>query len=96
MQVMENSKDWTSLRAWASAIGVIGIPGAIAIFLVYMGATEIPRLSLATQKAATEIQVNQKLILDQTQKIDRLIRIAQRICSNAARNEEQRDRCFDD
>ena len=91
-----NGKDWTSLKAWASAIGVIGIPGTIAVFLVYMGATEIPKLVRATDTAVIEIRANQRVLTEQTQQLDRLIRLAQRICSNVAKTDEQRERCFDD
>lgn len=91
-----NGRDWTSLKAWASAIGVIGIPGTIAVFLVYIGATEIPRMARAQETAVVEIRENQRILTEQKQRLDDLFRMAQRICSNVAKTEEQRERCFDD
>ena len=89
-------KDWSSLKAWASAIGVIGIPGTIAIFLVYIGATEVPRLTRQTDVAIAEIRTNQKIMQEHTMQLDPLIRMSQRICSNVAKTDDQRERCFDD
>ena len=94
--VVTNGRDWTSLKAWASAIGVIGIPGTIAVFLVYIGATEIPKITRATDLAVVEIRANQRIMNEHTMQLDRILRMAQRICANTAKTDEQRERCFDD
>lgn len=91
-----NGRDWTSLRAWAQAIGYIGIPGAIAIGLVYVGATEIPRLARQQQEILSEIRLSREQQTQQNELLNSLIRISQRTCSNAAgKDENARQKCFD-
>jgi hypothetical protein len=90
-----NGRDWTSLRAWAQAIGVVGIPGAIAVGLVYVGATEIPRLSRQQEQILTEIRLSREATATQNELLNTLIRIAQRTCSNAAKDDNARQKCFD-
>jgi len=91
----EPQKDWTSLRAWSQAIGIIGIPGTIAIFLVYMGASEVPRLARQQELMLREIQATQAQIAELVDLTATLIRIAQRSCSNSAKDDNARQRCFD-
>lgn len=90
-----NGRDWTSLRAWAQAIGVVGIPGAIAVGLVYVGATEIPRLARQQEQILTEIRLSREATASQIELLNTLIRIGQRTCSNAAKDDNARQKCFD-
>lgn len=92
----------TMLKQWANAIGVVGIPGAIAIFLVYVGATEIPKLSRGAEQAIAEARQTRALIEQQIEQTRQLIVITQRTCASAAllaKTEEQRDaaraRCYE-
>ena len=88
-------RDWTSLRAWSQAIGIIGIPGAIAIFLVYIGATEIPKIARVQAQLLVELQQNRDRLTDQQESIEALMRVVQRACFNAAKDENGQQRCFD-
>ena len=90
-----NGNGWTSLRAWAQAIGVVGIPGAIAIFLVYIGATQIPTLVRQLDVAIMEIRQNGILMRESHVRIEQLVRIAQKACMNAAKDDLSRQNCFD-
>ena len=86
---------WTSLKAWSQAIGIIGIPGAIAIFLVYVGATEIPKIARQQEQLHTAVQDNRARLAELAAIADDLTRHMQRICSNTAKDDDARQRCFD-
>ena len=90
-----NGNGWTSLKAWSTAIGVVGIPGAIALFLVYDGSTR--RAELERQFQAIIIKQDQTIQNQEALrlKMDTMIRVSLRACSNTARDEEARARCFD-
>jgi hypothetical protein len=87
------SKDWASLREWTRAIGIMGVGSVIALYLVYVGANEIPKLlqnqrdQLAKQD---QILANQHMIMGQNATI---IRSVKRACENAAKDTYARDRC---
>lgn len=84
----------TLLKAWASAIGIVGIPGAIAIFLVYVGASEIPKLTRGVEQAINESRQTRAILEHQIQQTQRLIEIAQRTCASVsvlAKTEEARE-----
>lgn len=86
---------WTSLKAWSSAIGLVGIPGTIAIFLVYVGANRVPQIE---RQIEVLIVKQEEIIRNQEQllvTLNEMIRVTQRACSNAARDENARQRCFD-
>jgi hypothetical protein len=87
--------DWTSLKAWSQAIGLVGIPGTIAIFLVYVGATRVPDI----ERKLNEVIIKSDQIIHNQEDIkalqEILIRVTQRACSNAANDENARQRCFD-
>ena len=94
-QPERNGNGWTSLKAWSQAIGLVGIPGAIALFLVYDGSTrraELERQFQTIMIKQEETLQNQRALLI---KMDNMIRVSVRACSNAARDEEARARCFD-
>ena len=90
-----NGNGWTSLRGWAQAIGIVGIPGAIAIFLVYIGAATIPTLVRQLEVVLTEIRQNGQLIRESNAHGERLLRLAQKSCVNAAKDDQARQNCFD-
>jgi hypothetical protein len=85
----------TALKAWANAIGIVGIPGSIAIFLVYIGATEIPKLVRTGELAVAEIRQTRDLLREHIEQTNMLIRVTQRTCSNSAKDENARQNCFD-
>lgn len=83
------------LPAWVRAVAIIGVPSAIALFLVWMGATEIPRIrQIAEANRVNDEQIlrNQAAILSSE---EQLLRVTQRVCSQTARTDDERTRCFD-
>jgi len=79
---------------WARMIAIVGIPGVIAIFLVYVGAGLLPKMarqSLETQSAIQRLQDQQAEHVRDTAAI---VRTLQRICVNTATTAEARERCF--
>lgn len=89
-----NGRDWTSLRAWAQAIGVVGIPGAIALWLVYMGSTEIPKLIKGQAEIITEIRLQRQETAELKIQTNALIRVARIACANAAKDDNARSNCY--
>lgn len=69
------------INGYASAIGKIGIPGAIAIYLVYQMATVLP----------TKIDAHAKESRDEAIRQTRLL---QQICLNTASTSEARTACL--
>lgn len=84
---------WRSPKDVVVAIKEVGIPGAIAIFLVYMGATEIPKIARGLERVIIEIHATQTLIREHIVKQTELERITRQACRNAARDENARRYC---
>jgi hypothetical protein len=79
---------------WARMIAIVGIPGVIAIFLVYVGAAAIPkmaRVELDTQHGIEKLEEWQRKHAADTAA---MIRTLQRICVNTATDPPARDRCL--
>lgn len=83
------------LPFWVRAIAVVGIPGSIAIFLVWVGAQELPRINQQTRSALEETIRNRDLLREHVAQSESMYRMLQRICSNTARNDSERQKCFD-
>lgn len=81
---------------WVRSIAIIGIPGAIAIFLVWVGSQEVPKIKAQGSETQAVALTNQKMIDELKKKQDAMFRMLQRICSNTARTEYDRQRCFDE
>lgn len=84
-----------AVPVWARAIAVVGIPGAIAIFLVWVGANEIPKIARQTAVNHDAIMRVEDMLREHHAHDIGMYRVFQRICSNTARNEIERQRCFD-
>src|SRR5262245_42631869 len=83
------------LPLWSRVIAMIGIPGAIAFFLVYIGAMQVPRIAAALEALHVEAaQIHVTLTAMQKQE-EETYRLLQRICSSVAKTDEERSRCFD-
>ena len=90
------------LKAWASAIGVVGIPGAIAVFLVYVGATEIPKLARGVEQSLVEARQTRELMEEQLEISKTLLQVTRWTCASAASlaktpeaQQMTRDKCYD-
>lgn len=80
---------------WARAIAAVGIPGAIAILLVWIGANTVPTIQRTTETNHTEILALKEMVREQKEQIAALHRMVQRVCSSVAKNDDERQRCFD-
>lgn len=84
-----------SLPAWAHAIATIGIPGAIALFLVYVGSQTLPTL----RRELVAIRISyEKIAQGQEDVIARegeILRRLQRVCVNLAHDDQERAKCLD-
>jgi hypothetical protein len=85
--------NWKSPKELSEAVKTIGIPGAIAIFVVYIGATEIPKMSRALDRLVNEVQLNREQVDRHIEQMDLVVRIARQGCRNAAKDEDARRFC---
>lgn len=89
------SDTMSPLPVWLKAIVTLGVPGAIAIFLVWVGSQELPRLNqqaMLTHAEVMQLKDHMRSVLDQMQTNYRML---QRLCSNTAKTDDERTRCFD-
>lgn len=80
---------------WVRAVAIIGIPGMLAIYLVYIGAQELPSIRRAAEQSEKEVLRNREVISSLATQVEALGRQVQRICYNTAKTDAERDRCFD-
>ena len=90
-----NSSDGTSLPLWLQAIKTLGTTGAIAVFLVWVGSNELPKIARQTEVNAQAILQLQEQFRQQAERDAALYRMMQRLCSNTAKNDDERTRCFE-
>lgn len=81
---------------WVRTIVIIGPTSAIAIYLVYIVATEVPKLKAEQIAIHAEVAEGNRLLMRHVEQEAAVFRMTQRVCSNTARTEEQRQRCFDE
>lgn len=81
--------------AWVKAVAVVGIPGVIALFLVYQVASQLPKIEERQAAIEKSLDDERESVKAQSAKMDQMFRTLQRICSNTARTEDDRQRCFD-
>ena len=84
-----------SLPVWGRVLALIGIPGAIAVFLVWQGASELPRLTRQQAELTAELTRLQSQLQQAQVTIGQQRRLLQRICINTSKSDEERERCFD-
>lgn len=90
------SDPWlTGVPSWVKAIAAIGIPGVIALFLVWQGAKQLPKIEERQVAIEKSMIQTQEAIRQQAARMDQMYRMLQRICSNTAKSEDDRQRCFD-
>lgn len=92
----ESPIDWLQgLPVWARVLFILGPIGAIAVFLVWKGANDLPDIHRQVVLNHTEIIAIRQALADHQQQTDAIYRQLQRICSNTAKTEYERQRCFD-
>ena len=82
------------LSAFAQVVVKYGLTGAIAAYLVWVGATNIPELRLEMAAQRREIQQLQVTLQEIRHQGEELKLIAQWICSNTAKSEAAARACF--
>ena len=85
----------TAMPWWVRAIAIIGIPGVLAIYLVYIGAQEIPSIRRAAEQTQLEVIRNREVMGQLLIQTEALSRRVNRLCYNTAKTDADRDRCFD-
>lgn len=80
---------------WAQVAGIVGIPGAIALFLVWIGAMQLPKIQIELVNYRLEAEKNRQAVQSETVQGEQIYRLLQRICAELAKTEEGRARCFD-
>src|SRR5262245_7517133 len=86
---------FAGLPQWARVIALVGIPGAIALFAVWVGSQSLPKLEAELIAMRLEAEKNRLVTQQQVTQSEQVYRILQRICSNLAKSDEERSRCFD-
>lgn len=83
------------LPLWARVIALVGIPGAIALFTVYMQTVTLPALQRDVQTLRFSYEKTQDTQRELLARQAEIIRLMQRVCSNTAKSDQERARCFD-
>ena len=91
----ESDGPFAGLPQWARVIALVGIPGAIALFLVWVGSQSLPKLEAELTAMRLESEKNRLVVQQQVTQTEQVYRILQRICSSLAKSDEERGRCFD-
>ena len=81
---------------------MVGIPGVIALALVWVMGREIPnlvRLGQQNHEMLTQIEQGQleaqRMLREQNEIMEELFRMLQRVCANTAKDSSSAGRCFD-
>jgi hypothetical protein len=98
MKTLAASLTEKELPTWLSLVTQvvfkIGVPSAIAIYLVYIGATNIPDLRMELAAQRREVQQLQVSLMEIRQRADETYLMAQWICSNTSKSETAARACF--
>jgi hypothetical protein len=88
--------EWmVGVPSWVKAVAVVGIPGVIALFLVYQVASQLPKIEERQAAIEKSLDDEREAVKAQSAKMDQMFRTLQRICSNTAKTGEDGQRCFD-
>jgi hypothetical protein len=83
------------LPVWMRGAAIIGIPGVIAFFLVWVFAQSVPKIQAEIESFRLEAEKTRGVLQMQATQTEQVYRILQRICANAAKSDDERSRCFD-
>ena len=84
-----------AVPVWARAVAIIGIPGAIALWLVWVGSNTIPAIERELIVVHEQLTQTQQLLQENLRTQQDLYRLEQKICANGAHTAEERGRCFE-
>ncbi len=77
------------------AVGFVGFPAAIAAYLIYIGAATLPALQANMTTIAADHKRTLELVSEHIHQQEDVLRMLQRVCSNTAKNDVEKQRCFD-
>jgi hypothetical protein len=77
------------------AIGFVGFPAAIAAYLIWIGAASLPTIQASMTTLTADHKRTLELISDHIRQQEDVLRMLQRVCSNTAKNDVEKQRCFD-
>ncbi len=83
------------VTVYARAIGFVGIPGAIAIILVWIMASEIPKITRQTETNHAAILINRENISRLAAQTEEQLRLMRWICAGVQKNDADRRNCFE-
>jgi hypothetical protein len=85
----------SSVAVWSRAIALVGIPGVIALFLVWLGGTELPKLIRQTEINYQEQIKTRELLREHIAQSEEELRLMRWICAGVQQNDEARRNCFE-
>ena len=88
--VLTEALPWT----WKKTLTTFGISGTIALFLVYQGATRLPKLEEGQIRLEKMLEQQAAQAAQRDAKLDQILRTLQGICVNGAKTDDDRRRCF--
>lgn len=91
----DNNGLLAGIPAWIRAIAIVGIPGAIALWVVWIGSQTLPEMTKEMVAVRAELAHTNQLLTESQQRSENLYRMMQRVCSASARTDEVRSACFD-
>jgi len=91
----EENGIFSSLPMWARVVAIVGIPGTLLSYLIYIGAQTLPAIQAELTALRIASEKNQLLYQSEVTQSEATFRLLQRICSNVAKSQEERQRCFD-
>jgi hypothetical protein len=100
---MSDDQTWNGgIPGWAKAVAAVGIPGVIALALVWMIGKEIPNIiRMGQQNHALMVQIREaqaeggRMLREQNANAEAMYRLQQRICANTAKNDSDQRACFE-
>lgn len=77
------------------AVGFVGFPAAVAAYLIWIGSASLPSIQASVQVLTADNKRIIELVSDHVRQQEEVLRMLQRVCSNTAKNDVEKQRCFD-
>jgi hypothetical protein len=90
----ENGSRFLHLPLWAKIVTLVGPVGAIAFYLVWMGAQTLPHIDQEIMLSHAAVVKNQEMLRDASDQIRENYRLLIRLCVNTSKTQLQSDQCF--
>lgn len=83
----------TSLSAWSKAIKEVGIPGSIAVFVVYMLGSYVPQIVKLLDILIVEQRQTREAMREHDMRSEQVLRAVERLCWVIAETDVEKDKC---